>query len=145
MLIETFGRMGQSNYRLEDQVGYKLRIASQHHLEVFSKHIRNLTPMQFSLMVRLKEVGEVSQNQLGRLIAMDAATTKGVIKRLIEKDLVMSYRSTTDKRRLQISLTSNGRKVIVEAIHHAQKITEETTSKLTNREISRLLRLLDKL
>ena len=101
--------------------------------------------MQFSLMVRLNEVGEVSQNQLGRLVAMDAATTKGVIKRLIEKNYVVSYRSTKDKRRLQISLTPEGQKIILEAIYHAQKITEETTSKLTNREINRLLCLLDKL
>ena len=72
-----------NDYQLDDQVGYKLRLASQRHLEIFSRHLPDMTPTQFSILVRLRDVGEVSQNQLGRLVAMDAATTKGVISRLI--------------------------------------------------------------
>jgi len=133
------------DYRLDDQVGYKLRLATQRHLEIFSRRIANLTPTQFSVLVRLDEVGEVSQNQLGRLVAMDAATTKGVVKRLIEKGFVSSKRDKEDVRRLQISLTSEGKQEITKCIKDAKKITEETTSTLTKDEITQLLFLLDKL
>ena len=134
-----------TGYQLDDQVGYKLRLANQRHLEIFSRHLPELTPTQFSILVRLREVGEVSQNQLGRLVAMDAATTKGVITRLIDRGLVQSRQDGKDLRRLQISLTGEGQGAVGNAIEKAQAITKETTENLTKREVERLLTLLNKL
>jgi DNA-binding MarR family transcriptional regulator len=134
-----------NDYQLEDQVGYKLRLASQRHLEIFSRHLPDMTPTQFSILVRLREVGEVSQNQLGRLVAMDAATTKGVISRLIDRGLVRSRQDGADLRRLQISLTPEGQTKVQAAISQARIITTQTTENLTKRELARLLTLLDKL
>ena len=134
-----------TSYQLDDQVGYKLRLANQRHLEIFSRLLPEVTPTQFSILVRLCEVGEVSQNQLGRLVAMDAATTKGVISRLIDRGLVQSRQDGKDLRRLQISLTHEGHRVLRTAIKKAQAITEETTERLTSREVLRLMTLLDKL
>ena len=48
-----------TGYQLDDQVGYKLRLANQRHLEIFSRHLPEVTPTQFSILVRLCEVGEV--------------------------------------------------------------------------------------
>ena len=132
-------------YRLDDQVGYKLRLASQRHLEIFSQHLSEITPTQFSVLARLYEVGETSQNQLGRLVAMDAATTKGVITRLLEKNLVETRADPKDLRRLQISLTEAGRELTIDAIEKAQRITRETAANLNGRDLKRLLELLDKI
>ncbi len=133
------------DYRLDDQVGYKLRLASQRHLEIFSQHLSDITPTQFSILARLYEVGETSQNQLGRLVAMDAATTKGVIARLLEKNLVEARADPNDARRLQISLTDAGRELTIDAIEKARKITEDTVANLNGRDVKRLLELLDKI
>ena len=133
------------DYQLDDQVGYKLRLASQRHLEIFSRQLPDITPTQFSVLVRLREVGEVSQNQLGRLVAMDAATTKGVIARLMDRGLLRARQDTDDMRRLQISLTDVGQAAVEAAIIKAKDITKETTERLTSREVARLLSLLDKL
>ncbi|MGA1022868.1 MAG: MarR family winged helix-turn-helix transcriptional regulator [Candidatus Puniceispirillaceae bacterium] len=133
------------DYQLDDQVGYKLRLASQRHLEIFSRQLPDITPTQFSVLVRLREVGEVSQNQLGRLVAMDAATTKGVIARLMDRGLLRARQDTDDMRRLQISLTDVGQAAVEAAIITAKDITKETTERLTSREVARLLTLLDKL
>ena len=134
-----------TGYQLDDQVGYKLRLANQRHLEIFSRYLPEVTPTQFSILVRLSEVGEVSQNQLGRSVAMDAATTKGVISRLIDRGLVQARQDGKDLRRLQISLTREGHGVVRAAIEKARTITKETTARLTPREVSRLMTLLDKL
>jgi len=133
------------DYQLDGQVGYKLRLASQRHLEIFSRQLPDITPTQFAVLVRLREVGEVSQNQLGRLVAMDAATTKGVIARLIDRGLLRARQDTDDMRRLQISLTDVGQAAVEAAIIKAKDITKETTERLTSREVARLLTLLDKL
>ena len=68
-----------SEYRLDDQVGFLLRVAMQRHTSIFmSRIIKGLTQTQFAALAKLREVGPRSQNQLGRLIYLDAATTKGV-------------------------------------------------------------------
>ena len=133
------------DYILDAQVGYKLRLASQRHLEIFSRHLPSLTPTQFSILARLHEVGECSQNQLGRMVAMDAATTKGVIARLIERDLVHVEDDPVDLRRLKISLTQVGLDLTISSIEKAKKITADTVQNLSPRDVRLLLALLDKI
>jgi DNA-binding MarR family transcriptional regulator len=133
------------SYQLEAQIGYKLRLANQRHLEIFSRLMTDFTPTQFSVLVRLHDVGAVSQNQLGRLVAMDAATTKGVVNRLVDKGLVKTRPDGADMRRLVISLTDQGVAALAAVVPMAHRITAETTAKLTRREAARLCTLLDKL
>lgn len=76
---------------------------------------------------------------------MDAATTKGVIERLLRKGYVRSVPSGNDRRRLEISLTSEGTTATHEATAIAQGISARTARNLTERELQRLLTLLDKL
>ncbi|CAN0544703.1 unnamed protein product, partial [Laminaria digitata] len=63
------------DYLLEDQVGHLLRRAHQRHTAIFQATIGDpqLTPLQFASLMKLADVGEASQNHLGRLTAMDAA------------------------------------------------------------------------
>ena len=132
-------------YRLEDQIGFKLRLANQRHLEIFAADMPDVTPRQFAVLAKLLDEGTVSQNQLGRLVAMDAATTKGVVERLSRTGLIATEPSTTDRRRLEVSLTDAGRAFVTEALPVAAAISARTTSKLSPRERDRLLALLDKL
>src|SRR5690606_42038618 len=66
----------------------------------------------FAALARLHETGGTSQNQLGQLIAMDAATIKGVIDRLKARGLVSLAEDMQDRRRLVVSLTQQGRSTI---------------------------------
>lgn len=134
-----------TTYRLEDQIGYKLRLANQKHLELFARMMPEVTPTQFAVLARLRETGPVSQNLLGRLVGMDAATTKGVIDRLRAKGFVRATKSETDLRRLDISLTEAGVAFAEDAVEVALDITSATAQNLTPRELERLLELLDKL
>jgi hypothetical protein len=70
-------------YVLDDQVGFLLRVALQRHTAIFTtRMIEGLTQTQFAALAKLHEVGPCSQNHLGRLIYLDAATIKGVVDRL---------------------------------------------------------------
>ena len=132
-------------YRLEDQIGFHLRLANQRHLEVFAGLMPEVTPTQFAVLAKLREQGPLSQNHLGRLVSMDAATAKGVVDRLRLKGLVASAPSPTDLRRLDISLTEEGRAFADRAIPVAVEISRRTAANLTPRELDRLLALLAKL
>ena len=133
------------DYRLEEQIGFVLRKASQRHIAIFSQRIGELTPPQFAALAKLAEVGDTSQNQLGQLVAMDAATIKGVIDRLKARGLVALSRDDGDKRRLVVSITPQGRSTVDSLLPLAAVITRETTSPLNAREIETLMRLLAKI
>ncbi len=131
---------------LEDQVGYLLRLASQRHAAIFQKHaVQNLTPTQFTTLLRVGEQGDVSQNHLGRLAAMDVATIKGVVDRLNAKGLMQSRPDQVDKRRSIISLTDKGADLIDDLKQTGLIITEDTLAPLTAQERRTLANLLRKI
>jgi DNA-binding MarR family transcriptional regulator len=132
-------------YRLDDQVGHLLRRASQRHLSIYGQAISELTPMQFATLAKLTEAGALSQNALGRLTAMDAATIKGVVDRLKKHGLVQTENDKTDRRRTIVSLTSGGRDLLGGLIGVAQSISDETLKPLTDSEQAMFLHLLRKL
>src|SRR5688572_1972692 len=133
-------------YVIEDQVGFLMRIAMQRHTSIFmSRMVHDLTQTQFATLAKLVEVGTCSQNHLGRLIYLDAATIKGVIDRLRARKLVMIEGNPEDRRRSMIATTNTGRRIAAEAIAMAHKITKETIAPLGPGERRQILRLLQKL
>ncbi|MCO5064022.1 MAG: MarR family transcriptional regulator [Rhizobiaceae bacterium] len=132
-------------YQLQDQVGFVLRKAQQRHVAIFASRIPDLTPPQFAALAMLYEMGDTSQNQLGQMVAMDAATVKGVIDRLKARGFVSVDKDESDKRRLTIRLTAEGKQAVRELTPLAREITAETLSPLTSREAETLLRLLNRI
>ena len=131
-----------AHYHVEDQIGFILRKANQRHVAIFAARISDLTPPQFAALSKLSDVGETSQNQLGTLVAMDAATIKGVIDRLKARGLVEVTKHEGDKRRLMVRLTDTGRTTVADLTPLAEQITAETLAPLSPREAATLLRLL---
>lgn len=136
----------EPDYVLDDQIGYLLRLAGQRHAAIFQAHISDgLTPTQFSTLIRISEHGQVSQNHLGRLAAMDVATIKGVVDRLKAKALVTAKPDPGDKRRSNICLTDKGTALIADLKADGLRITEKTLAPLSAGERKTLARLLRKI
>lgn len=135
----------ETPYVLDEQIGYLLRKAYQRNSVIFSEKVPDLTTMQFSVLRRLMTDGAMSQNLLGRSVAMDGATTKGVVDRLIDRGLLNTDPDPTDRRRRLISLTDQGHALITQAVAAASQVSAETLSPLTKREQDTLLRLLTRL
>ena len=133
-------------YILEDQVGYMLRVAGQRHAVIFQALAPlELTPTQFSAVVKLLQLGECSQNELGRQTAMDVATIKGVVDRLRSRNLVEVKPDPVDKRRSLIVLT-DAPKALTDTIYKTgHQITDETLRPLSAAERRTFLKLLAKL
>ncbi|MBW8856734.1 MAG: MarR family transcriptional regulator, partial [Bradyrhizobium sp.] len=99
-------------YVLDEQVGFILRQVWQRHSAIFSREIgTNITPTQWAALSKLAEAGPCSQNQLGRLTAMDVATIKGVIDRLTARGLTETSQDPEDGRRLLVTLTRAGQQL----------------------------------
>lgn len=135
-----------ATYVLGDQVGFLMRIAMQRHTAIFmSRMPEGLTQTQFAALAKLYEVGPCSQNHLGRLIYLDAATIKGVVDRLRARDLVTAMPDPNDRRRRAVALTERGRAVTQEARNVAAEITAATVAPLTPDEQKAIAKLLKKL
>lgn len=134
-------------YRIEEQVGYLLRRAHQRASAIFQVSIGdpNITPTQYSSMVKLNEYTELSQNLLGRLVGMDKATMQGVVRRLKERGLVDSRPDPGDARRTLLSLTTEGQKLVNKLLINGPAVSRETLKPLSAQEQRQLLDLLSKI
>ena len=136
----------EREYRLHEQVGFILRQVSQRHASIFSSlMVHDLTPTQFAAVATLYERETVSQNQLGRLTAMDAATIKGVVDRLAKRGITQLDPDPHDRRRLLVTLTDEGKRIAAEAIPRAHEITQQTLSPLAEEEQKLFLSLLKRM
>jgi len=135
-----------SHYVLDEQVGFLLRVAMQRHTSIFmSQMTARLTQTQFAALAKLLEVGPCSQNHLGRLIYLDAATIKGVVDRLKLRKFITTQADPDDRRRRAIALTEQGRAATRQAIETAGNITATTLMPLSAEEQRTIGRLLKKL
>jgi DNA-binding MarR family transcriptional regulator len=133
-------------YILDEQVGFLIRVAMQRHTAIFTSRMTEaLTQTQFAALAKLHEMGPCSQNHLGRLIYLDAATIKGVVDRLAARGFLTALNDPNDRRRRAVALTDKGRRVTEEAIKIAGEITAATLAPLTADEQRMLARLLKKL
>lgn len=133
-------------YVLEDQVGHLLRRAHQRASAIFQEIMEEgLTPQQYAALVKIRDFGKVSQNRLGRAVAMDPATSQGVTQRLVAKRLVRREPDPSDRRRALLSLTAEGAAVVERLIPLGVRITRDTLQPLTHVEQERFLALLKKI
>jgi DNA-binding MarR family transcriptional regulator len=130
-------------YKLDMQIGFRLRVALQQHTDIFFKTMDfGLTQPQFAAMARLHETGPCSQNHLGRLAALDSASIVGVVNRLKTRKFVTTRKHADDRRRIIVELTQEGRQIIRKAMRLGQKANEQTLSVLTPAQRRQLVELL---
>jgi DNA-binding MarR family transcriptional regulator len=144
--LKKSARPSKPGYILDEQIGFILRQVWQRHASIFAREIGiNLTPTQWAALAKLAETGPCSQNQLGRLTAMDVATIKGVIDRLSARGLTETSPDPEDGRRLLVSLTRAGAQLAEKAATNALAISKETLAPLDTKEREMLFALLNKL
>ena len=132
---------------LDTLVAHQLRRAHQRASAIFLSLLgeHQLTPTQFFAMARLYELGQLSQNRLGRLAAMDPATIQGVIQRLAERGYIQRLPDTTDRRRMVLRLTEAGRAVTEALVDGAIEVDDTLLKPLTPEEQAAFLKLLHKI
>ena len=137
---------GPRPYVMECQVGFLMRVAMQRHTSIFMSFMpHRLTQTQFAVVAKLAEVGTTSQNQLGRLVCLDAATTKGVVDRLRIRKIVTIEINPQDRRHSMVSLTKRGARIAKESTRRAHQITAKTLAPLKRNEQRTIVQLLRKM
>jgi DNA-binding MarR family transcriptional regulator len=121
-----------------------LRRAYQRHLALFQGIIGEDGPtsMQFAALHTLWRRGPLSQNLLGRLLAMDPPTVKGVVARLMARGLVVRERDPSDARMLLVALTPAALAALPGWVEKARAVTAATLAPLPRDEQARLVAIL---
>jgi DNA-binding MarR family transcriptional regulator len=137
----------ERSYVLDDQIGFVLRKAHQRASDIFNSIMSQfeVTPTQFATLARLHEVGETSQNRLGRMTAMDPATILGVVNRLKKRGLVEQRLDPNDGRMNLLSLTADGLALIDSMEEAGLDVSRRTLEPLSERDARRLLELLGRI
>lgn len=104
-----------------------------------------LTTSQLGVLEALLHLGPLGQTALAEKLLTSASNITTVIDNLEREGLVERTRSEEDRRRVQVSLTENGRNRIEDVFpRHAEKI-RTLTSALSDDELEELGRLCRKL
>lgn len=137
----------ETGYRLDDQIGHLLRRASQRASANLSDRLfdHGLTTPQYVVLARLAENGAVSQNRLGRLVAMEPANIHGIVGRLAERGVITTVPDPADRRRLLVSLTPLGSELIDQVRPLAAEASAMTTAPLSGADRDALIALLRRL
>jgi DNA-binding MarR family transcriptional regulator len=133
-------------YLLEDQIGFVLRRAHQRATGIFNAVMEkfSITPTQFAALAKLHDLGSVSQNELGRLTAMDPATIFGVASRLIKRGFVAQSVDAHDARLVILELTEAGREAAIALKGIAAEVSRQTLEPLSEKEQDLFLQLLQR-
>ncbi len=132
---------------VEDHIGFLLRRAHQRHVSLFvaaMAHVE-LTPTQFTALLKTVQRRRTTQNHLGRLAAMDPATIQGVVRRLIARGLLRRSRDPMDRRTAVLEPTEAGVALIERVVDCAREAHEAALAPLTPDERDQLLSLLRKM
>lgn len=146
--VNPAGTSALDGYTVESQVGFLLRRAHQRQTALWQACMaegigeRELTPRQFTALVKVVQHGRVTQNQLGRMAAMDPATIQGVVRRLIARGLVDRALDPLDRRTAVLTASAAGAALARRGVAHARLATERTLAPLSPAERRTLLDLL---
>lgn len=98
-------------------LGFHLRMANVAIFQDYQQTMAglSLTPKQFTVLELVGCNPGVVQIDIAELLSMDKATTMALVDRLEARDLLERHPSRTDRRRKELFLTEEGKKVLQEA------------------------------
>lgn len=105
----------------------------------------DLTPSQYAALFALRQQQTVSQNELGRLIALDRSTTSVVLRSLKQRQLVLARADASDKRKTLLSLTEAGHALLTAAEQRNEVSNAHWLGGLSERQSAQFLNTLRRL
>lgn len=130
---------------LYDQPGHLIRRAHQIALGMYAECVSSeVTPPQYAILRMVAEVPGIDQVGLARLVGLDNSTTALTAARLETKGLLQRKVAETNRRQLQLTLTSNGLALLESLVEGVHDMREKLFSALSEMEQNELMRLLRK-
>lgn len=132
---------------LQERPGFLIRRLHQIHVALFMEECASegVTPVQYSVLTALEQIGTTEQVVLSRAVGLDRTTTAEVIARLEQRKLVKRRASSKDKRMKTAALTAVGRALLDRVQTSAARAHARTLAPLPPADRAMFLKSLTKL
>jgi DNA-binding MarR family transcriptional regulator len=136
-----------NEYVFSDQVGHLLRRAYQRHVAIFQQTIPDaqLTAAQFVVLCAVRHFVSCSLSEIVKTTAIDQATMRGIIARLKARKVIRVSHDAHDRRKVLVSLTPAGEKIVDATVPAAFEVSEATFGNLNAAERVAIIYLLRKM
>ena len=134
----------ESGYDLADHPAHLVRRVHQRATLCFQQVMagESLSPTQYAALATILKVGEISQNHLGWMTAMDPSTISLVVRKLLKEKLVYTSNSETDQRLTILRLTDHGARYTIDRLTRSMEVGARLMAPLNKAEQAMLLDLL---
>ena len=115
--------------------------------ELFTLNIgaSDLTPRQFEVLRAISLTNEPSQTQLVELTGIDRSTLADIVRRLVDRGLVMRKRTRHDARMYALRLSDKGLATMREAAPAVSQTDERLLSALPQRDRDAFIKGLERM
>ena len=129
---------------LGNLLGFHLRLAQTAMYRDFASSLSefDLTQKQFATLSLISSNPGVPQIALVNRLGTDRATMMAIVDRLEGKGLINRQRSTTDRRRQELSITPDGDALLGRARNLIDAHEKNFTSRMTPKELETMLTVL---
>lgn len=133
--------------RLQDRPGFLIRRLHQIHTALFMQECADegLTPVQYSVLTALQQLGPCEQVVVSRAVGLDRTSTADVVLRLERRKLLRRRSSPQDKRMKIASLTEVGVALLKRIDGAASRAHSRTIDPLDPDEAKTLMALMAKI
>lgn len=112
--------------------GYLLRRAQQLHVATWARIVStDISTVQYSILVILDRVGELSQRELCDEVDLDRSTIADLVARMERHGLIDRRRDPADARRKTVGLTDHGRAERMRLLPLVDQVEDALTGALT--------------
>ncbi|HUC51652.1 MAG TPA: MarR family transcriptional regulator [Xanthobacteraceae bacterium] len=131
----------------QERPGFLIRRLHQIHVALFVEECgsEKITPVQYSILSALDQMGNVEQIALSRAVGLDTTNVADVLARLERQRMVRRRFSPRDKRRKVVTLTEAGRAALRRIDAGAARAHERTLAALEPKARARFVRDLARL
>lgn len=129
--------------QLEDQVGYRLRVAQDAFAQSMKKHAKGFAPGKIAVLTAIDRKPGLSQTELSNLSQRDKSTITPAINSLEKQGLIR--RERVDQRTYAVYLTPSGKNVLQSLLVGAQNHEDRVEAMMGQKKKRELLCLLKEL
>jgi DNA-binding MarR family transcriptional regulator len=140
-------RYAASGYDLPTHPAHVLRRAHQRATMIFQQLLgqHDVTPTQMAALATILRHGELSQNRLGRLTAMDPSTISIVVRKLLRNGWAKRSGSDEDQRLTIIRLTPEGERFTADLLAGSVDVGRRVLAPLSPTEQAQFMDMLHRI
>jgi MarR family transcriptional regulator, organic hydroperoxide resistance regulator len=129
---------------IEQSLGYQIRYAYRIFVKALADELgpHRVTTGQWSALRVLWQEDGLSQVELAQRMMVEKASLTAVLKAMASEGLITRVRNTEDRRKVNIFLTTSGRRLKSKILPLIGRINKRATRRLSSAEVQQLRRLL---